>query len=76
MDFLIDKRFEGIIPFKEKVWLASPTKHKREELDYIEDAFKKNWLTTSGDNVNVMEELACRYIGVPYSVGLFIWQLS
>lgn len=41
MDFLIDKRFEGIIPFKEKVWLASPTKHKREELDYIEDAFKK-----------------------------------
>ena len=70
MDFLIDKRFEGIIPFKEKVWLASPTKHKREELDYIEDAFEKNWLTTSGDNVNVMEELACRYIGVPYSVGL------
>lgn len=70
MDFLKDRRFEGIQPFEKKVWLASPTKHEREEISYIEDAFEKNWLTTSGDNVDAIEEAACEYIGVPYSVGL------
>lgn len=69
-DFLTDKRFEGIQPFEKKIWLASPTKHKREELFYIEEAFERNWLTTSGDNVDAVEEIVCEYIGVPYAVGL------
>lgn len=69
-DILVDKRFEGLVPFEKKVWLASPTKHKREELSYIEEAFEKNWLTTSGDNVDAIEKIACGYIGVSYSVGL------
>lgn len=74
MDFRNDSRFDGIKPFEKKVWLASPTKHgeegKEEELEYIKEAFAKNWLTTSGDNVNEIERIACEYIGVPYSVAL------
>lgn len=70
MDYLKDRRFSGIEPFKKRVWLASPTRHEREEISYIEDAFEKNWLTTSGENVDAIEEIANEYIGVPYSVGL------
>lgn len=58
-----------IEPFGEKVWLATPTMHE-EELEYIVDAFKKNWITTSGDNVEESERLIADYTGCKYAVGL------
>ena len=45
-------------PFKEKVWLSSPTMHG-EELKYMQDAYEKNWMSTVGENINVVEQLAC-----------------
>ncbi len=59
-----------IEPFKEKVWLATPTMHEEEELNFIRDAFKKNWITTAGDNVTESERLIAEYIGCRYAVGL------
>ena len=32
----------GIEPFKQKVWLASPTMHG-EEIKYINEAYETNW---------------------------------
>lgn len=71
LDFTMrnDKRFLGIKPFENKLWLASPTMHG-EELLYIEDAFKSNWVSTIGQNINEIEGLICDKIGRNYSVAL------
>ncbi len=55
--------------FEKKVWLATPTMH-REELEYVKEAFDKNWITTAGDNVNESERLAAQKVGCKYAVAL------
>ena len=49
-------------PFKEKIWLSSPTMHG-EELKYMQEAYEKNWMSTVGENINEVERLACEKIG-------------
>ena len=56
-------------PFKNKVWLASPTMHG-EELQYMTEAYKTNWMSTVGENINEVERLAAAQAGVKYAVGL------
>ena len=68
-DFMKDPRFEGIKRFDKKVWLSSPTMHGK-ELEWIEDSFKKNWITTDGDNVRAIEKEIAEKIGRKYAVGL------
>lgn len=55
--------------FEKKVWLATPTMHGK-ELEYITEAFDKNWVTTAGDNVNEAERLAVEKVGCKYAVAL------
>ena len=47
-----------IIPFKDKVWLSSPTMHG-DEIKYIEEAYRTNWMSTVGKNINEVERIAC-----------------
>lgn len=56
-------------PFKNKVWLATPTMHG-EELKWITDAFNKNWMSTVGENINEVERIAAEQAGVKYAVAL------
>ena len=56
-------------PFKEKIWLATPTRHI-EMLEFIEQAYKDNWMTTAGENINEVEKLAAEKSGKSYAVGL------
>lgn len=35
-------------PFKQKVWLASPTMHNGAELKYVTEAYETNWMSTVG----------------------------
>ena len=58
-----DKRFRGIEPFADRLWLASPTMHG-EELTYIKEAYETNWMSTVGENINKLEQTASEYIGV------------
>ena len=44
-----------VIPFENKVWLASPTMHG-EELKFMKEAYDTNWMTTAGSNINALEE--------------------
>lgn len=44
-----------VVPFKNKVWLASPTMHG-EELKFMKEAYDTNWMTTAGSNINALEE--------------------
>lgn len=64
-----DKRVTEISPFKNKVWLSSPTMHG-EELKYITEAYETNWMSTVGENLNQVELLACEHIGCKYAVAL------
>lgn len=63
-----DKKME-IKPFKEKLWLATPTMHG-EEQKYVKEAFDTNWVSTVGENINQLEKGICEYIGCKYGVGL------
>lgn len=68
-DFFSDQRFKNLIPFKEKIWLSSPTMHGT-ELKYMTEAYKSNWMSTVGKNIDEMERLLADYVGVKYVVGL------
>lgn len=63
------KNFSGIEPFKEKLWLATPSMHEL-EIQYIADAFRKNWITTAGDNIKAIEDKISGYLGCKYSIAL------
>lgn len=55
--------------FDEKIWLSSPTMHG-EELEYITEAYKTNWVSTVGKNINEAERLACEKVGCKHAVAL------
>ncbi|WP_289220580.1 DegT/DnrJ/EryC1/StrS family aminotransferase [Ileibacterium valens] len=56
-------------PFKNKVWLSSPTMHGDEQ-KWVNDAFEKNWVSTVGENINVIEKEIANFIGVEEAVAL------
>lgn len=66
MAFFSENRFQ---PFEKKVWLSSPTMHG-EELEWMADAFNKNWMSTVGENINEIEKLMAAKIGCKYAVAL------
>jgi len=68
-DTYSDNRFKGIKPLEKKLWLASPTMHS-EEQKWINDAFEKNWITTAGENIEVIEKQIAQLIGRRFAVAL------
>lgn len=49
-------------PFKNKVWLSSPTMHG-DELKYVKEAYESNWMTTAGLNITELEKQLKKYTG-------------
>ena len=68
-DFRSDQRFQNLIPFQKKVWLSSPTMHGA-EFDYMAEAYESNWISTVGRNIDEMERLLAKYVGVERAIGL------
>ncbi len=64
-----DQRFQGIQPFENKLYLSSPTMHG-EELKWVEEAIRTNWVSTVGENINAVEEMTAKMVGRKYAVGL------
>ncbi len=56
-------------PFDQKLWLSSPTMHG-EEIEYIDEAYRTNWMSTIGENINEVERITCEKIGCKYAVAL------
>lgn len=56
-------------PFKNKVWLASPTMHG-EEIKYVTEAYETNWMSTVGANIDAVERITCEKLGCKYAVAL------
>ena len=66
---MFDKQKNKIEPFKNKLWLSSPTMHG-DELKYMTEAFKTNWMSTVGANIDAVEKEIAEKIGVKYAVAL------
>ena len=58
-----------IHPFEKRVWLSSPTMHGQ-ELDYMQQAYHTNWMSTVGANIDCIERELGDFIGVRCAVGL------
>ena len=58
-----------MIPFEQKVWLASPTMHG-DELKYMQEAYETNWMSTVGANINEIERQTCERFGCKQAVAL------
>lgn len=56
-------------PFKNKIWLSSPTMHG-DELKYMTEAYETNWMSSVGENLNKIEEKIAKKIGCKYAVAL------
>lgn len=69
MDFINDPRFKGIEPFKNKVWLSSPTMHGDEQR-WVDEAIQTNWVSTVGANINEVEKQVAEKVGRKYAVAL------
>lgn len=65
---MFDKNNE-IKPFKNKVWLSSPTMYE-DSMDYAIDAYKKNWMSTVGENINEVEKRVAEIVGCKEAVAL------
>ena len=59
----------SIKKFDTTLWLSSPTMHG-DELKYMSEAYETNWMSTLGENINVVEEEVSRIVGVKYAVAL------
>lgn len=54
-----------------RLFLSSPhMSDEGYELQYIQDAFQKNWIAPLGENVNEFEKAMQKYIGTGYTVAL------
>ena len=69
IDFLNDPRFSGIRPFESRQWLSSPTMHG-DELHFVTEAIETNWVSTIGENINVLERMIADELGMKYAVAL------
>ena len=55
--------------FEEKVWLSTPTMYP-DSMDYVMEAYRTNWMSTIGANINEVEKCICEKVGCKYAVAL------
>ena len=63
------KASDDIKPFVDKIWLSSPTMHGK-ELEYMQEAYTTNWMSTVGKNIDEIEAQIAEYVGVKHAVAL------
>lgn len=55
--------------FQKKLWLATPTIHE-DSFRYVTEAFRTNWMSTVGENIDSIEQQICQKVGCKYAVAL------
>ena len=55
--------------FDKKLWLSTPTMHE-DGLNFVVEAFRTNWMSTVGENINEIEKMICQKVGCKYAVAL------
>ena len=67
--YLSDPRLKGISPFKNKIWLSSPTMHG-EEQKWVDESIQTNQVSTVGANINEVERITAEKVGRKHAVAL------
>ena len=55
--------------FENKIWLSSPTRHEG-DFRYVKAAYDDNWVSTVGENINKVGQIAAEKIDCKYAVAL------
>lgn len=55
--------------FKNRIWLSSPTMHG-DEMQYVDEAYKTNWMSTEGKNLDKIQAMICDKIGCKNAIPL------
>lgn len=55
--------------FEKKIWLATATMHGK-EMQYVQQAYDTNWISTVGENIDEVERIAAEKVGVEHAVAL------
>lgn len=55
--------------FEKRIYLSSPTMHQ-ESFDYMEEAYRTNWMSTVGANINELERMIAEKTGCGHAVAL------
>ncbi len=55
--------------FESKQWLSSPTMYA-DSMEYVMEAYKTNWMSTVGANINEVEKQMAELVGCKYAVAL------
>lgn len=66
MAFVKNGRFEK---FENKVWLSTPSMYS-ESMRYVMEAYETNWMSTVGENINEVDQIAAKTSKTQYSVAL------
>lgn len=59
----------GFEKMPQKIWLSSPSMYS-DSLKYVIEAYKTNWMSTVGANINEVEKVAAEVSGTKYAVAL------
>ena len=54
---------------EERIWLSTPTMHG-EELEFVHEAFEKNWIAPLGFNVDGFEREMAAFLGIGHAAAL------
>ena len=68
-DLSSDPRFKGIERFEDRIRLSTPTMHGDEQ-KWVDHAISTNWVSTIGENIDVIEQLVSEKIGRKQAVAL------
>ncbi len=55
--------------FEKKIWLATATMHG-DEMQYVQQAYDTNWISTVGENIDEVERIAAEKADMKYAVAL------
>ncbi len=63
------KKNSSIKPFEKKIYLSSPTIYS-DSMDYLVEAYRTNWMSTVGKNIDEAERLIADKVGCKAAVAL------
>lgn len=65
----LESKLKGMEPFKNRIWLSSPTMHGDEQ-KWVNEAIRTNWVSTVGENIDEVERTTADKVGVKHAVAV------
>lgn len=62
-------RSEDFSVFDSRVWLSTPSMYE-DSMEYAMEAYRTNWMSTVGENINEVEKNMAELVGCKYAVAL------